>query len=283
MALLALFQPDPYARARLADALGEDHELLLPSTWGELDRAAALRRPRGCVVDPYNSFDPVPLPEIEDFRHRFPELALIVYGEFSGRELDLYRLGRLGADGVLLAERDDSARRLREGVESALSACLGRQVSRALQNAVPPVGVRCIRWAVEHAEADPQVSDLARAVRSSPRTLSRTLRARGLPPPRHLLLWGRLLQGARLLESSGATVEEVAFRLGYATGASLGRAFREQVGCAPSELGDGRGVNRVLEAFLDSVEEGHEDVSDGPSRWSTQEVRRTMLRSFLTG
>lgn len=237
------------------------------------------------MVDPYNSFDPVSFPRIQDFRHRFPGLALVVYGDFTGREIDLYRLGRIGADGVLLAERDDSPHRLRTGVERALAAFLAKQVAGELDGAVPEIGIRCIRWAVEHADADPQVRDLARAVRSSPRTLSRALRAHRLPPPRHLLLWGRLLRGARLLESSDATVEEVAFRLGYSTAASLGRAFREQVGCAPSELEEGEGVDRVLTAFLESLSPGEEAGGTAPAgmtgRWSTAKVERAALRSFL--
>ena len=232
----------------------------------------------GCIVDPHNAFDPVSLPEILHFRRRFPSTALVVSGDFTGRELDLYHLGRMGVDGVILAGAEHDLRQLRGRVEMALSSWLAKRVSGALEGILPPIGVRCLHWAIAHAEDCPQVPDLARAMRLSPRTLSRELRSRGLPSPRHLLLWGRLFQAARMLEGSDVTVEEVAFRLGYATAASLGRAFREQLGLAPSDLRhEEKGIHRVMDAFIHSLGEG-EEVS---RRWSSPGARRAVMQSFV--
>lgn len=278
MAALALFQPDAQSRARLSDALKTHHHLAVCGSWTELWETMVAGAIDGCIIDPYNSFDPVSLPEVLHLRKRFPTSALIVCGDFTGRELDLYYLGRMGVDGVILATGESgSPRQLRGRVEMALSSWLAKRVADALDGVVPDLGIRAIRWAVAHAEECPQVRDLARAVRLSPRALSRELRARGLPSPRKLLLWGRLFQAARMLDRSDATVEEVAFRLGYATGASLGRAFRERVGLSPSELGheDG-GLNRVMKAFVGSLEE-----REGRARrWSTPGSRHAVMRSF---
>lgn len=285
MALIALFLPDSHAWARLVDAVGDEHELLRCESWSTLWESAVRRPVAGSIVDPYNSFDPVALPELLHFRRRFSSQALVVYGDFAGRELDLYHLGRLGVDGVILAGRDESRRRLRDRVEVALSCSLAKRVADALGGVLPELGIRCLRWAIEHADENAQVPDLARAVRMSPRALSRELRALGLSAPRHLLLWGRLFQAARMLDATDVTVEEVAFRLGYATGASLGRAFREQAGVSPTELvGRDGGVDRVLAAFITSMRDESDEAEDddGPRRWSTSEVRRAVLRSFLS-
>lgn len=279
MAALALFQPDVQSRARLTEALKPHHRVMVCESWTELWETMVDAALDGCIIDPYNPFDPVSLPEVLHFRKRFPTTAVIVCGDFTDRELDLYYLGRMGVDGVILASGEGgSARKLRGRVEMALSSWLAKRVADALDGVVPELGIRATRWAVAHAEECPQVQDLARAVRLSPRALSRELRARGLPSPRQILLWGRLFQAARMLDRSDATVEEVAFRLGYATAASLGRAFRERVGISPSKFGhEEGGLNRVMNAFVESLEE-----REGRARrWSTPGSRHEVIRSFL--
>lgn len=279
MTVLGLFQPDIRARARLSDALGGEFELLPCESWEALWELASDRPLDGCVVDPYNRFDPVSLPELLHFRRRFASLAIVVYADFEGREMDLYHLGRIGVDGVVLAGKDDALHRLRDRIEVALSTSLATRVTEAVEPLLPAEAIRCLRWSIEHAQENPQVPDLADAMRRSPRSLSRTLRSNGLPPPRHMLLWGRLFQAARMLEVTDVTVEEAAFRLGYSTAASLGRAFRDHVGVTPTEIaGPEGGVERVLEAFGDSLDERSRETP-GPKRWSTAEVRRA-VRSF---
>ena len=282
MSLIALYQPDLRTRARLVDALSPEHELIQCDSWPDLWGIAIRRTLSGAVVDPYSAFDPVSLPELRHFRRRFPGTALVVYADFTGRELDLYHLGHMGVDGVILVGGDEGPVHLLDRVEVALSSSLAKRVTDALRGVLPELGLRALRWAIEHAHEDLQVPDLARAVRMSPRALSRELRTRGLPAPRHLLLWGRLFQAARMLDAAGATVEEVAFRLGYATGASLGRAFREQTGVSPTELaGREGGVDLVLSSFVTFIRDG-DDEEEGLRRWSTPAVRRAVLRSFLS-
>lgn len=277
VAALALLQPDVQSRARLSEALRGHHDLIVCESWTDLWETMVGRPLDGCIVDPYNSFDPVSLPEILHFRRRFPSTALIVCGDFTGQELDLYYLGRMGVDGVILAGAEHGLRQLRNRVEMALSSWLAKRVAEALEGVLPTLGVRCVRWAIAHAEECPQVSDLARSMRLSPRGLSRELRGAGLPSPRHILLWGRLFQAARMLEGTDVTVEEVAFRLGYATGASLGRAFRDRLGLSPSDLDhDSGGIKRVMDAFVSSLGQ----PEDSSRRWSTPSARRAVLQAF---
>ena len=280
MAVLALFQPDSATRARLHDALAPDHELVTCESWSELWESLLRDRADGAVIDPYSSFDPVSLPELLHLRRRFPGMAIVVFADFHGRELDLYHLGRLGVDGVILAEEEHGLRKIRDAVEMALGDSLAKRVGDTLEGVVSSTGIRCVEWAVRHAEESPQVRDLARAVRTSPRALARELRDEGLPSPRHILLWGRLLQAARLLEAEDVTVEEVAFRLGYATGASLGRALKEQTGLSPTELVDAGGVERVLASFLNACGDALREAARD-RRWSTSSARKALLRSFL--
>ncbi len=280
MAVLALYQPDPRSRARLLDALRGDHRVLSCQAWGRVRKLAREGCLDGCIVDPYGTSEGMDVSDLRGFRRRYHQLAIVIFADFRGRELDLYDLGRMGVDGVILSRDENSHRGIRGVVDQALSASLARRVEERLEGRVPALGLRCISWAVERAGECPQVSDLADHLRTSPRALTRELRGMGLPSPRQILLWGRILQAARMLGAPDTTVEDAAFHLGYATGASLGRALKDQAGFSPTELQEAGGVDAVLDIFLESVLEGvrNEDARQG---WSTAGVRREVLGSLL--
>lgn len=280
MSVLALYQPDARSCARLHDALGGEHRLVDCRSWDHLWDVVREERTDGCVVDPYTDGEGVSRTRLRQFRRRFPGLVIIVYADFHGRELDLYHLGRLGVDGVILSRQEQTHRRIRNAIGLALSASLANRIRERLPGVVPPLGVRCVAWAVKHAVECPQVQDLAREVRMSSRALARELRGLGLPSPRQLLLWGRLIQAARMLDDPEITVEDAAFALGYATGASLGRAIKEQTGLSPTELQEAGGVDSAVDAFVELVVQGVQEA-DREQRWSTSRVRRQVLDSFL--
>lgn len=250
MALLALLQPDRRAAARLEAALGDEHRLLHHSTWKGFWNGVSRTPVEGCVLDIYHPRRPISLVQLQGLRRRHPHLAIVIYSDFSGREMDLFHLGRLSVDGVILAGRGDDHRQMREAVRIALSASVAGRVADVLQGRIPSVGLLVLQWAIEHAQGHPGVAELAAGLCVSRSSLTRELRVLGLPPPRRLLLWGRLLQAARLMEREGSTVEAVAHRLGYSTASGLRRALVRHVGCPPGELGTRGGLSLVLRAFL---------------------------------
>jgi AraC-like DNA-binding protein len=84
-------------------------------------------------------------------------------------------------------------------------------------------------------------------------TLARQLRSLEAPPARVLLLWGRLLHAAGLLDR-GRTIEAAALGSGYASGSGLHRAFQRHVGLPPSDAPVRGSVALVLDALLESAE-----------------------------
>ena len=250
MALLALLQSDKRAAARLEAALGHDHELLGFTSWKRFQDAVSREPVEGCILDIYHPRRPISLTRIQRLRSRHPTLAIVVYSDFSGREMDLFQLGRLSVDGVILAGRGDDHHKMREAVRMALAASVATRVANALQGRIASVGLLVLQWAVEHAHQHPGVDDLASALCVSPSSLGRELRLLGLPTARRLLLWGRLLQAGRLLESRGTTAEEVAHRLGYATASGLRRALKTHCGCPPSVVAARGGLSWVLQCFI---------------------------------
>ena len=90
-------------------------------------------------------------------------------------------------------------------------------------------------WVLDHPSAPLDVPSLARRAGMSVRNFARAFRAEtGLTPGAYVER-ARLDTARRLLETSSASVEEIARRSGFGTPESLRRAFVRRVGLAPRE------------------------------------------------
>ena len=251
---LSILQPDPRAAARLADALTPEYDLRSYDTWEKLFNAATKASWAGCIIDIYPPDGPVLSSQLAQLREKRPDLAIVVYSDFTDREADLFEVGRQQIDAVILAGVEDSPQAIRTTVSGSLASVAALAVEAALEGRLAPLGVAVVRWSMEHAFERPGVDELAQSMGMSRSQLARELSRSGLPAARALLLWGRLLQAARLLQGGTTTVEGVAHALGYSTSSALHRAFQQHVGCLPGGISTGGGVTRVLKAFLDSRE-----------------------------
>ena len=90
------------------------------------------------------------------------------------------------------------------------------------------------RWAAERLDQPLDVAALAAHARLSPRTFARRFRAETGTTPLQWLLGRRVLAARRLLESSELPVEDVAWRCGFGTAASLRKHFRRATATTPS-------------------------------------------------
>ena len=207
--------PDAAASARFGSALDDRDRVIHASAWRDLLRLVMRRPVDVCVLDPYDPFRPISYSQLQRFRRKHPDLAIVIYSDFLGRESDLFDLGRLHIDGVFQATGRERRAAIREAVDRALARAVAARVTRALDGRLPSLALDCLGWAVENAEDSPRVIHLAGATGNSPKALGRQLREEDLPSPRQLLVWGRVLQATRILESAGMTVDDAAFRVGY--------------------------------------------------------------------
>ena len=249
MALLAVFQPNPLARARIATALAGVHELVPFSDWGTFFHALETMPADGCLLDPYQPGQPVELAEIQRLRERHPALAIVVHGDFKGPEMDLYTLGRLRIDGVVPAAKWNGGQQMRETISEALASSVASRVVASLSPRLPQLALDCLKWSIENSHRNPTAEELAEPFAPSSRSLSRMLRKAGAPSPVRILLWGRLFRAAHMLTDGCTTVEQAAFSLGYSSGAALARALRRETGYPPGELLRRGGIGCVLDGF----------------------------------
>ena len=89
-------------------------------------------------------------------------------------------------------------------------------------------------WALDHLGGDVTLDAWAARARMSRRTFTRRFRDRTGRSPGRWLLDQRLLRARELLETTPDTVDLVAHRVGFASGASLRQHFTERFGTTPA-------------------------------------------------
>jgi transcriptional regulator GlxA family with amidase domain len=90
------------------------------------------------------------------------------------------------------------------------------------------------RWAAERLEQPLDVRAMAGHAGVSPRTFARRFRSETGTTPLQWLLGRRVLEARRLLESSELPVEDIAWRCGFGTAASLREHFRRATATTPT-------------------------------------------------
>jgi AraC-like DNA-binding protein len=248
---LAILQPDPRAAARLADALRSTHELRSYRSWSKLYSDAEKAPWAGCIIDIYPPDGDVPPTQLAALRLRRPELAIVIYSDFTDREADLFEVGREKFNAIILPG-EDSTSAIQSTVSRSLASAAARTVETALEGRLATLGIAVVGWSMEHSFERPSVNELAAGMGMSRSQLARAMSRSGLPPPRVLMLWGRLFQAARLLQAGTTTVEGAALALGYSTSSALHRAFHQYVGWPPGAISTRGGLAGVIEAFIAS-------------------------------
>ena len=109
--------------------------------------------------------------------------------------------------------------------------------SQFIERPVPAPGDdrlgRALAWAREHL-TEATVAGLARRAYMSPRTLARHVRGATGLSPQAWLHRERVRAAVELLEGSDAPLERVAWAVGFASAASLRKAFARELGVSPS-------------------------------------------------
>jgi AraC-like DNA-binding protein len=187
--------------------------------------------------------------------------------------MDLFTLGRLQIDGVVPAGGYESERQIRETVADALVSSVAQRVLSSLRRRLSRFPLDCLRWAIENSHRAPDVPQIAEAFARSPGSLARKLRREGAPTAGRLLLWGRLFRATHMLGERGATIEKVAFAVGYSSGAALARALRREAGHPPGEVLRRGGIGCVLDGFVNREVRTLRPRSSG--RWRVP-ARRTL-------
>ncbi|HSU14200.1 hypothetical protein [Longimicrobium sp.] len=234
--------------------------------WDDLAEAMATAPPATTVLaDAYLGSAPGegPSPRIRELLEWRPSIPLVaalplkperaadlraLFGWGVSQVLDLVLETRPAA--VQARLRDARARPLKRRVEAILSAYASENARNLL------------RAACEAAVEGGGAPEMAALFGADPRTVAGWCRREGLPAPRRLLAWMRVLLAASLLEERGRSIVNSARGAGYATDHALRRAMRELVDGDPSTIARkelfGRAADRFNAELRDLREEARE-------------------------
>lgn len=255
--VVVLLHPDRGFAERVRRACEGRYALRAVGDWESLRAALRDGPPRSlALIDPYErAYGPAALaPELRALLTELPSSTVIAACSLRrGCLEDIRTLGEWGVTRVVSLEEEDTPL----AIARVLEACQGRPLRSLLHRSLPASlsarGRAIAMAAAEVVSAGGLGRDLARRLSVTPRTLQRWCRGSGLPAPRQLLAWMRILLAAELLDDPGRSVLGVALACGYSTDAALRNTFRGFLRASPSSLRRDGAFERVAAAFLEAL------------------------------
>ena len=248
--IVAALVRDPVSRARLIDALRTEASVRYCERFSEVFALVESGLANLVVLD-HRDFDGSPtLPTVRRLRDEYPSVPIVMYlpmsAVISGAVMDY---AKAGVSQLVFQGVDDLKASLRSAVDAALDQVSASTLSEELESLVPATIVPFLRYCLEHARRDFTVEEVAAAMGVHRKTLVDRLKAARLPSPRAMIGWCRLLVAARLLDDPGRTVEQVALKLDFPSGAALRNMFKRYTGLKTTEVRENGGVRCMLHAF----------------------------------
>jgi AraC-like DNA-binding protein len=267
---LLVMHPEPGFRDRVRQACGNDYQFQALADWDELLDAVRDSPPAALlVVYPYETpaggfgygvngrgRNTALSPALRGLLAQYPSTAVLVAMEVTpDRFDDLRTLGKWGVVQVISLDHDDTPYAISQRLRSAR----GRPLRALLEQVLPPETPGRARAIVEAATDVVTVgqhgSDLARSLHLSRRTLLRWCQRAGLPAPRRLLAWMRVLLACELLDDPGRTVLSVAHTCGYSSDSGLRRITQKFLDASPSDLREKGAFAAASDAFVEVLNE----------------------------
>ncbi|HYH82741.1 MAG TPA: helix-turn-helix domain-containing protein [Longimicrobium sp.] len=225
--------------------------------WGELAAAMDQATPASAVIaDPYLGRRTAqgPAPELERLILRRPSVPVVaampLRDELAG---DVATLLEWKVSDVLNLNVQRSPHAVRECLRGVRARPLKREVEPLLTGFASENARSVVRAACEVAVEGGAAPELAAIFQVDPRTVTAWCRREGLPPPRRLLAWTRVLLAAMMLKEEGRSVVNVARGAGYATDHALRRAMRDLVRGDPASMGRADLFAQAVTRFHDEV------------------------------
>lgn len=259
-------------RERVKTACGDDYQFSSVGGWNDLHEAIRDSPPAAlAVVDPYdgrryggeaNGLSPA----LRTLLAEYPSTAVLAALEVTpDRFDDLRTLGQWGVVQVISIDHDDTP----YSIAQRLKAARGRPLRALLEEVLPPETSGRARTILEAATDVVTVGehgrDLAGSLHLSRRTLLRWCQRAGLPAPRRLLAWMRVLLAAELLDDPGRTVLSVAHTCGYASDSGLRRITQKFLGASPTTMREKGAFQMAAAAFVEALKEERQ------SKWQGRE------------
>lgn len=250
---LLLLHPDEGFRQRVWEATGHRFRVRFMTEWHELPQAVRMSAPTGiALIDPYYGRLPGTglAPEAGDLLRMFPSATVVAaLGSRPGWYHDVRTLGEWGVAEIIDTSAEDTPAALLQRISGARGRPLRSLLERGVDLPLTQRGRVIVDAAVDTVAIGGGATELARSLRVSSSTLLRRCRQTGLPVPRRLILWMRMLLAGELLDDPGQGVTEVSIACGYSSSDTFRRALTGTAEMEIAELRE-RGAFRAVAAVF---------------------------------
>ncbi|HET7232460.1 MAG TPA: helix-turn-helix domain-containing protein [Longimicrobium sp.] len=235
-------------------------------TWGELAAAMENAPPSATVLaDPFLGRRAAdgPSPELKRVMLRRPMIPVVAVMPLRGELMahaDL--LVKWGVSEVLNLNLQHPADAIRDVLRGVRARPLKREAERLMGTFGSENARRLVRASCEVAVAGGGAPEMAAIFGVDPRTVTTWCRREGVPPPRRLLAWARVLLASLLLREHGRSIVNVARGAGYANDHAVRRALRELAGCDPGGVERDKVFNHAAARFRDDLRKVRDRVRE---------------------
>lgn len=246
--------------------LPEEYRARFVAGWDALAAALESAPPSVTVLaDAYLGRTPSqgPSPRLREVMWRRPSVAMIaampLREEWAQHAMAVFEWG---VSDVLDLNLETSPGAVWQRLRGTRARPLKRRLEAVLSGFASAYARDLVRAACETVVDGGGAAELAGLFGVEARTVSAWCRREGLPPPRRLLAWTRVMLAATLLEEDGRSVVNVARGAGYATDHALRRAMRELIGGDPATVARAKLFDQAAERFNSELRDHRERVRE---------------------
>jgi AraC-like DNA-binding protein len=249
---VAAFLP-PQLLAHVKHVFADEPELLIASSWQELESFIRRKPVSAVILDP--SADGIMnVGAVAGLLKRYPSLPLIAYVTLNAPAFNaVAQLGRKGLEDVVLHHFDDAPARFRERVEQVQGNALTYTVLEALADRLRQLP-RQLSVTIENLFDQPHryssALDLAMEAGIAIVSVYRNLDAVKLGSPKRLLVAAKVLRGFGYLRDPGYSVLDVSSKLGYKTTRIFSQHWVMVFGVTPARVRTRLADEGAVEAVL---------------------------------
>jgi AraC-like DNA-binding protein len=240
----------PTYRARIRGALSGRADVRFCELRGELLPLAVATHAGAIIAEPRDRAREDVSSVVAAIRAGLPSVPVIAYvADGSATSADILAMARAGVHDLVRTGFDDVGFAL----GTALASGAADTIRAELEQLVPPAAWPFVSWCLTRTQAPISIRAAAEALGLDRRTLSRRLDRAGLPHPRRIAGWCRVIAAARLLDEPIYTLERVALLLDFPSGTALRNMLRRYTGLRPSEIRENGGVRCVMHLFRNDI------------------------------
>lgn len=208
---------------------------------------------------------------LRDISRDFPLVAVVACLQLGAQGRDTVEaLQEWGVADILDLDRERSALAVARRLSLVEGVWAERLLRRALPRTLSARGRAVLETVAHVAARGGHVPELAAELGIYRRTAARWAARAGVPEPRRMFAWVRLLLAADLLDNPARTIESVARVTGFSSAATLKTSYRRFTGHSPSELremGAFETVANLARAEFRSAREAARQSSSHRNSW----------------